>query len=568
MIRATIFIFICFCGFSHIIAQNVEVLTFVDNYATDSISSSTPLRAKSLRKFQNQGGVIEINYTSTIADTLKQAIEIAVQLWEDCLPLNTHIELNVAFVSTIVNDVEVAVPYIPNNGYLYPMSYYRNFIMAYPSYNDGTISFSESVNWCCSYSENHSGNQKMLSTAMLRAIAITLGFGTTVVQNNTGSVFFGYASNVEYSPFEHLVFNDANQALTSIGRGRKNRDNLALHSYSETDSVLWVNTGNSSYKLYAPTPFERNKSLIYLKEASSLMHYKMPIGSYYMDIDSQTISIIKAIGWDVNVPMSISIYCNDIPTTGIASAYDTYLFEINNDIPSITSLYWEYLAKASDGKYYVKKSQNGGQTFSISPSSYLLSSSINPEGDIDGIIQLTYTLNGVDKTIQSKCTFECSPKILDFYNQQIHNNGYLTYYDYSFSVAYRGAQSVTLGIEQEYSSYYDIVHIYEPFLAHAYISLLSRGNTVWIDVSVENEYGSDMQTIEIPVQSFVKSTEIKDFPFSCDNVNHINVYSDKGVLLRNIKSLSELSEFKSCSLILQYMGTDDKPLYTRKVHLK
>ena len=553
--------------FSYLIAQNVEILTFVDDFTTDSVISYTPLRAKSLRKMQSYGGIIEMTYPSAIADTLKQAIEIAAQLWADCLPIDTYIKVDAIF-DNIVNDVEVQVPYIPDNGFLYPMSYYRNKINDYPLINDGTIIFSNAENWSCRFSNNSAESQKLLSVAALRAIARILGFGTTVTQNSSGAVFFNNASNTEYTPFEHLVFNDTNLALTSISKGRKNRDNVDLHSYSQPTGNLWVKKDNHQYKLYAPTPFERNKSLVYLDQANCLMHYKMPTGSFYLDVDTITQTIIKAIGWDIIDSHTISLYCDDIPATGIASAYNTYLFKINNYSSAITSLYWEYAVKSSDGDYSVIQSQDGGLTFSVSPSNYFSSSSINSEGDIEGVVRLTYVQNGVEKKISNKYTFECAPSILGFYNQEIHDNGYTTYYDYSFSVAYRGAQSVTLGIEQEYSSFYDIIHINEPFLAHAYVSLLSRGNTVWIDVSVENDYGSDFQTIEIPVQTLVKATNVMDLLNTSEVVDHINVYRPNGIMIKTIKSLSELSEFSSCDLILQYMGIDNKQLHSRKIRLK
>ena len=94
-----------------------------------------------------------------------------------------------------------------------------------------------------------------------------------------------------------------------------------------------------------------------------------------------------------------------------------------------------------------------------------------------------------------------APKILSINDETVTDNVYATLYDYSFTVSDVGASSVTIGVEQEYSSYYEIHHVNEPDLAHVYLKYLSRGNRVWIDVSVENEYGEDKRTIEIPVQT-------------------------------------------------------------------
>ena len=130
-------------------------------------------------------------------------------------------------------------------------------------------------------------------------------------------------------------------------------------------------------------------------------------------------------------------------------------------------------------------------------------------------------------------------------------------------VSYVGASSVTVGVEQEYSSYYEIHHVNEPDLAHVYLKYLSRGNKVWVDVSVKNEYGEDKRTIEIPVQTPDAIGEV-----SAEEVDHIDVCSLSGTLLGRVKSLSELSAYRSCTLLLRYVGKDGRQIQTRKLLLR
>ena len=52
-----------------------------------------------------------------------------------------------------------------------------------------------------------------------------------------------------------------------------------------------------------------------------------------------------------------------------------------------------------------------------------------------------------------------APKILSIDDETVIDNGYATLYDYSFTVSYVGASSVAVGVEQEYSSYYEIHHV-------------------------------------------------------------------------------------------------------------
>ena len=152
-----------------------------------------------------------------------------------------------------------------------------------------------------------------------------------------------------------------------------------------------------------------------------------------------------------------------------------------------------------------------------------------------------------------------APKILSIDDETVIDNGYVTLYDYSFTVSYVGASSVTIGVEQEYSPYYDIHHVNEPTLAHVYLKYLSRGNKVWVDVSIENEYGEDKRTIEIPVQLPDAISEA-----SAAEADHIDVYSMSGTLLGQVKSLSELTAYRSCPLLLRYVDKDGHQLRVRK----
>ena len=153
-----------------------------------------------------------------------------------------------------------------------------------------------------------------------------------------------------------------------------------------------------------------------------------------------------------------------------------------------------------------------------------------------------------------------APKILSINDETVIDNGFATLYDYCFTVSYVGASSVTIGVEQEYSSYYEINHVNEPSPAHVILKYLSRGNKVWVDVSVKNEYGEDKRTIEIPVQTPTAISEA-----SATEADHIDVYSLSGTLLGQVKSLSELSAYRSCALLLRYIDKNGHHIQTRKM---
>ena len=203
--RLTFFLFILAINI-HIFAQDIEYITYNESYQSyPSLISYAPLRAKAMRKTDNHGGQISINYNSSnnIPDSLKQAIEIAALLWEECLPVEAKITIDVGFGNNL-SDMSVTVPYINcSNDTIYALSYYNTYKGNFTQYNEGMVLFSDAIDWCCQYSQGNGNNKKCLSTAMLRAIAITLGFGSTVKKNNQGALYYEIISP-GYTPFEYL----------------------------------------------------------------------------------------------------------------------------------------------------------------------------------------------------------------------------------------------------------------------------------------------------------------------------------------------------------------------------
>lgn len=554
-------------------AQDVEFVTYNENFSAEQISTGNfPMHSRGVNRSNNYGAQININYSSVVPDSLRQAIEVATQLWEDILPVEAHLTIDVKFAQN-ESDMSVVVPYINHyNDTLYALSYHNTYTSHFDDYLDGYVTFSNAIQWCCQYTQNNSVFQKNISTAMLRAIARTLGFGTTVTKNNRGYFIFEEVQS-GYTPFEYMIFNNLNEPLSGIPKqASKKNENIQLRNYYVSSNGFWLKLNTNQYKLYGSSSFEKDKSLNFFDDPTSLMHYEMPTGSNCLDIDSKTIKILKAIGWNINAPSSVEIYCQSISSMDVASVYNPYLFEIDNDGANISSLRWEYQIKLANGEYQTVCQQSGSQTFSVTPSDYLSVSYVNSSGIIDAVVRLTYRVNNQEKTSSLSFKLDCAPKILSITDQAFHFERYETLYDYSFNVSYRGASSITIGVEQEYSSFYDIIQINEPLLAHAYIKALSRGNMVWIDISVTNQYGSVMETIEIPCQ-----TNVYGLPTSSDNIHqcieenttsHIDVLSTNGSFLKRIKSISELSDLHSCSVILEYYNQNHKLTKSKKINLR
>jgi len=542
---------------------------------------NTPLPAKIQRRSSKKGGNIHIDFDANVADSLQLTIGAAADFFASLLPIGTNVGLSVA-LADIENDMEVSVIYTLDSLYSYPTSLYKNILNK--SYNndnyDATIKFSENASWACGIGSTIRVGEKSLATAMLRAISIALGFGTTISQikgnNNTDIIVFNTGYGTQFSIFETLVFNNNGTSLTSVNHGSKKRNNAELINYMQNTDTMWVVLDSAQYQLYNPTPFVKNKSMIFLDEPSSLMHYQIPEGHINLSVDEITRSILKEIGWPLDVETTendIEIQCSTIPSTGIASAYATYTFTLNNYTSNVTNTSWKYMVKHASGEYVCVSQQTGGQTFQIMPSSVNANTAyINADGDMEGIIQYTYTRSGREYTALYKLTLEYKPTIWGVYNQKSHFGPYANLYNYSFSVSYAGAESLTIGVEQEYSAGYDTYYIYEPYWAHAYVTNLNCGNMVWVDISATNSYGSTMYTIEIPEQTLfgVKEERLvnsQENAYAMYKIAYVDVHSLNGKLLRRVHSMSEISGLHNGIYILGYHDEKGNLINTRTIHL-
>lgn len=170
--------------------------------------------------------------------------------------------------------------------------------------------------------------------------------------------------------------------------------------------------------------------------------------------------------------------------------------------------------------------------------------------------------------ISAQNTPGSAPKIISIDNKQVHDTEYATYYDFSFDVTYKGATSITIGVEEEYNPYYDIIHINEPSPAHVYLKYLNRGRMTWVDVIAENEYGKDTLTIELPIMTDGIVDGLTSIDKSPAKTDHIDIYSLDGRFIKRIKNLSELSSYHACTLLLQYYNNKNQLIRSKKIRLK
>lgn len=128
-------------------------------------------------------------------------------------------------------------------------------------------------------------------------------------------------------------------------------------------------------------------------------------------------------------------------------------------------------------------------------------------------------------------------------------------YDVDCKVDYKGAEYLYVSLEEEYSSLSRSQFVREPYLAHFTCRNISPNYYSWIDVTVENEYGSDMYTIELPPLSNLSKKKLHRravLQKVTENITSIRVYDSNGFYLNTIKELEETIKMSPGMYILKF----------------
>lgn len=251
---------------------------------------------------------------------------------------------------------------------------------------------------------------------------------------------------------------------------------------------------------------------------------------------------LRAGGTDTQ---NIKIEGDGIDESGTVSAYEAHAFHISNPENKVLSdVSWKYSLQLSDGEYSTEQTASGTTSFTIpavdNPELYKVSAN----GEISGEITLTATVDGVVINDRYTIYLELKPRIFDVtvVSKELTENG--TFYDIVFTVSYGGAGYVRVAAEQEYDTILLNKSIYEPSLAHASFSRLSPFEYTWIEITVENEYGTATYTLEIPPFANVQA-DIPEITSDELHISEITVYDITGKHLISLHSADGLQTLTS-----------------------
>lgn len=307
---------------------------------------------------------------------------------------------------------------------------------------DAEVIFNSNKVWDTTTSlENRSDGGLNMTTTLMRCIAQTMGFGTTIMYDAGGvnmdhSKKFGrlYGDNV-LSKYEKLIYDPTGIKLANLDINSEDFSNFVQ---PESGSGKYIIYAKNKYLLYTPDHFEETKSLAYLNNPSSLMWYDFQPEDKFFRVDDTTIDILKQTGWtklsDRNTVPSLKITLNKVNAkpfeTFRANAYDRLRLEINDSILGNTSncRHALYVFNKNTGKRIPVDGESGsepkgGKTriFQVqNPFEYY----INDMGEVKVELQYDCSVNGSPiETQVYRLGLDAKPFIRSISNTQVDRIG-------------------------------------------------------------------------------------------------------------------------------------------------
>jgi len=494
----------CFAGHVAKIHAQEEItdtiIVFEDFYETggsrflpiDTLTGPVyPRRASEAR------GNIEYTITGNMPDSLQTAIQEAVDTWNKCLA-GGYANLQFIYTDNINPDIQTEIPFlssIVDADVYYTQSLHRYLFNSnnYQTY-DAVIKINATEDWYIGISD-YDVAKKNLSYAAKRAIALSMGFGSSIIKNNRGNIVFGGKRG--HSITDHLIFNSNGTYLSSINNSNQKASQAITNFVTSNTGSLYIKQQDSAHGLYAPSTFDENKSLRYLTNANSIMYYD---DSQILspNIDNVTIEILKSIGWSIDLPDNVEIVGENIDSTGVTSAYTSHRFYLSPDNSNITSRQWEFRIALNNGLYQTISTANS-QDFTISAIQDASNYKHTIDGCLLGEILFTGSINDETVNLKYQLTLRLRPSIISaecisVTPSTVNSNNY----DILVGVKYEGSYWLTASARERGTSIAYTYHSNQPYYANIVLSNIRLWDETYVTVSATNQYGTGTQVLVIP----------------------------------------------------------------------
>ena len=442
---------------------------------------------KKTQRVSSTKGEINLTFYDDMPDSIKTAVIVAKELWETKLHNKKTIYLDVTFEPLEEGTVmSTETGYLNENSNCYPSalaSQWREYRDPDTEGPDGYIGLNSDMDWNCSFS-NGNNTSYNVTTMALRGIARCLGFVSSIKQLKDSYYFYDGIPTV----FDCHLYNGSS-CLANM-----TQYSPTLSEFVTSDNVHFT-TGLKNYQIFAPKQYQDGESLCYFKNTNSLMAFSLGEGNAFMNIDSSTIDILNAIGW--NLPFeTLRIKCSDIDDSGIGSCYKSHSFSLQEHSINISTYLWTFSLKNKQGKYEVI-SQGRNADFTISkiekPDRY----AFNSNGDLEGKVECVYFVDGKEYYAEPfHVSLEQKPLIVSVYDLTRKWDDYN--FDLNFNVCYTGAENILIRIEKQYDFGMITFRVEEPFIAHVNTGQISGLYYSWVTIVASNEYGTTQKTLEFP----------------------------------------------------------------------
>lgn len=508
-----------------IYAQDCIYLSFSENFMN---KSAKPVKLPALDKsnrVNSRASIIRAN-SMTTDEQIDKCLNYAISVWQSRI-----LDCDSIFIDIVVDEIDcdiiTEVQYVQENNVYVPsaLNAYTNKIHNRDhTYPDGKITINSKTSWDYSLGEDIPDNCKSLTFALLRGIAKILGFGSSVKINDNGQYYFGCKRG--YSVFDNLVISSENVKLTSVNL-MGGRPNSALNDFIQSGTKhFWVETSPTKLELASPPYTNSNPPFSNLNDKASLMGAIFEVGSCSLQIDDNTMSVMKVLGWNESHTAPIKIVSDELDDSGLASAYTSHTFRIKHDGISLQTPSWSLELPLKNGKNKVITLSDNKLSCKVPAITDEENYTVNQDGDIEGILRFTCKING--ETISAlpyRIYFELKPYIEEAVIERIVDNYPLASYDAYYRVKYRGASTMTVSVEEEYGSKLKTSRVKEPYIGTGVVKAITAPYYAWMDFIVENKYGKTIQTIELAPNGIVNKAALQ----SCNNTSHISSVDSKDI---------------------------------------
>ena len=484
-------------------SQEIEYITFAESFTSANNQNAVyPILPKEERLKNRNLLQFKDTIDKAIPDSMARCIAVAQDLWRNSIDAPIGATINIYYSYTdIDNDIETSVAYKRLDGIWYPYCLAKVLGKSNDEKKapDAIIKINKNTKWDCGFSEN-SNNTKNLTYALLRSIAVSLGFGSSVIQKTIrGNDIIKFNNTTGHSIFDNLVFSSNNVRLGDIPNMASKKNQQLIDFATQQNGEVYVLKDYMAYKMYTPKTFKNGQSLVYLDNHNSLMNYELNTYSKIFQIDTVTTNVLKALGWKIApVDSKIKIIGEDMDETGRASAYSSHHFILQTPVSEIKDAKWQFILPLNTGEETLISESQNSLDFNIPQINYPNNYQININGDIYGKIIFTGTI--LDKKISDiyYVTLELRPQIKNVKIERKIAHAKEPSYDTYFTVEYTGSNQLFVSVEEEYGTSLATQVVKEPFFAHVKASYITAPYYAWIDITAENKYGKDTYTIELP----------------------------------------------------------------------